>query len=113
MGTCPSYICRERGIYFSLRCLPEHSIGKRNEMENPITTEIIYPSGHRQLWRSHYLPFNDTDIYECVTLSPDGDNLELRILSSKQFQRTLKRAQRMGAKIRQTKQVIPKEFQDF
>ncbi|MGA7876993.1 MAG: hypothetical protein WCA08_15145 [Desulfoferrobacter sp.] len=62
--------------------------------------ELIYPSGHSQLVGRIETDIPHISFYHCHTLSPDGDPLEFRILSEEQLQRTIKRVQRLGGKIR-------------
>lgn len=67
---------------------------------SPCTIEMIYPSGHRQIWRRIHLTTPPTDFYECETFCPDGHSVELRILSSKQLERTSKRVRGLGGTVR-------------
>jgi len=64
--------------------------------EIPMTYELIYPSGHRQVWTPIESASGEGLFYHCITLSPDGDPLEYRILSAKQLQRTARRVLKMG-----------------
>jgi len=66
----------------------------------PVTIEMFYPSGHRQLWRQVKIETPPIDLYECVTYGPDGCALEFRILSSGQLRRTLKRVRGLGGSVR-------------
>lgn len=63
--------------------------------------ELLYPSGHRQIWTGIETEIPDASFYYCQTFSPDGDRLEFRILSGKQLERTMKRVQRLGGEVRE------------
>ncbi len=65
-----------------------------------MTYEILYPSGHRQIWREAEIESTGVRFYECVTWTPEGDPVELRILSGKQLQRTMRRVLRCGGQVR-------------
>jgi len=61
-----------------------------------MTYELIYPSGHRQVWTNIETAGGDGLFFNCVTISPDGDPLECRILTAGQLDRTTRRVLRMG-----------------
>lgn len=65
-----------------------------------MTYEILYPSGHRQIWREAEMDGAEARFYECVTWTPEGDPVELRILSGRQLQRTMRRVLRSGGQVR-------------
>jgi hypothetical protein len=71
-----------------------------HEGDQKLIFELVYPSGHRQIWSTIDTESADAMFYSCRTFSPAGDRLELRILSGKQLQRTMKRVQRMGGTVR-------------
>ena len=63
--------------------------------------EVLYPSGHRQVWREADIATAGNRLYECVTWTPEGDPVELRILSGRQLARTMRRVLRSGGRVRQ------------
>lgn len=62
--------------------------------------EVRYPSGHRQVWREAEIETDAARLYECVTWTPEGDPVELRILSGRQLARTVRRVLRAGGQVR-------------
>ena len=63
--------------------------------------ELIFPSGHRQVWKSVEIRDSSEYLYECKTFSPEGDLVDFRISASDQFERTQKRVVRLGGKVRE------------
>lgn len=61
-----------------------------------MTYELIYPSGHRQVWTNIEIDGGEKRFFHCITLSPAGDPLECRILNAEQLQRTARRVLKMG-----------------
>ncbi len=72
------------------------SVCKITVDETQMTYELIYPSGHRQVWTHIESAGGEELFFHCITLSPDGDPLESKILSAGQLRRTAKRVLKMG-----------------
>lgn len=72
------------------------SVSEFNADEMQMTYELIYPSGHRQVWTHIETASGEQPFFHCITLSPDGDPLECRILSAEQLRRTARRVLKMG-----------------
>lgn len=73
-----------------------------NADEMQMTYELIYPSGHRQVWTPIEIGDGEELFFHCITLSPDGDPLESRILSATQLRRTARRVEKMGGACNQS-----------
>jgi hypothetical protein len=62
--------------------------------------EVLYPSGHRQICKPVRIGQTGRMFYECLTISPDGDNVEYKYLSSVQLERMSARLRRSGGRVR-------------
>jgi hypothetical protein len=62
--------------------------------------ELIYKSGHRQIWREVKMEGSERRFYECLTFCPEGRPLEFKVHSSGQLKRIIRRVRRSGGQVR-------------
>jgi len=73
--------------------------------------ELLYPSGHRQIWRPLPEEGGSRRFFQCVTYCPDGRPVEFRVASVEQWKRTRKRVLRSGGAVKEVRSFSPQALE--